>query len=976
MFIQKQHSSDYLNPLCTALMSCIDEAVIALDTGLKITVWNSAAEKIYGWKSDEVMGKEMMFVLSSRLVNGERDTAINSLRDNGSFSGEVLHKKKDRSDILIFTTLKEIRDPAGKVLGIVCVNRDLTREIAVQDKIRENSRQLLNAISNSLTPRSIFKVPGGELLYVNDAFKRLFSLSDAHEWYNKTLAELKIIGGDDNENLLSCIRSSKDTPASLNISASGNDKTIFKINICPVEWYDEKCVLADYFSGDLTTGMFKQNELLNIFSKSALPKIIFSAETGEVKYANQAYETFFGVGKDKLTVLPVSNIGVYATDKEVTFLKEPAADYGGSLTIETQVETALGKKDVLLHRETIEWQGSPCFIIRFIEITAHKKNERLKMYSGLISNLPTMISILHFEDINEPRSLRVVATNAKQPDAKRTVGMYVRDLSPDTFTNGRVDKYLEMLRNGTPADLGVIHIAPSYMSKDFYFHALAFPLSVDTICLSLEDVTEQKKKEEELGIFNAQLTEAQRMASMGTWEWDISKNTISCSDEFCNLFELQTSQHSGTVEEFINLVHPDDREFVTAKLRAVTVDKAPFEIFHRVLRADGTERIIRNRARAFADESGKLIRVFGIAQDLTDEKMAEEKFVSLLESIPESVIIVNENGKIIIANNKAESVFGIKRLKLQGKKITVLASEHFHAQFNAELKNYVQHSQDSESFEMNFCSEDNKEFPVEINFTRILNDEEMWIAVIIRDISERKNIENDLRKKTHELFRSNKQVEELNYVTSHDLQEPLRNIINYIGLFERSYKGRLDDETSRYLEYIVKSAAHMKRLIAELLEFSALGKDNNNVVVHSGIVVKEVIGEMKNHIEETGTKIIVGQLPTIIADYADMKRIFRNLISNAIKFRKDSEAAEIRINCVKSDETWIFSVADNGIGIEKRFTEKVFHIFQRLHTQEKYKGLGIGLSVCKKIVNYNGGSIWVESEPGKGSVFYFTIPVN
>jgi signal transduction histidine kinase len=245
---------------------------------------------------------------------------------------------------------------------------------------------------------------------------------------------------------------------------------------------------------------------------------------------------------------------------------------------------------------------------------------------------------------------------------------------------------------------------------------------------------------------------------------------------------------------------------------------------------------------------------------------------------------------------------------------------------------------------------------------------------LLRDYYKRLINEIKLNKYAGELENKNKELEQFAYISSHDLQEPLRNITNYVTLLEKRTKKNIDKETEHVLNVIVKSAERMKILIREILLYSRIGKNREIKKVDCNKVLSEVLEAIDLSIRENQAKIITDHLPVIDSDEIEIRQLFQNLLSNALKFKKNNIAPEIHVHCEGKDKEWWFSVNDNGIGIEIEYMNKMFHIFQRLHTEEEYPGTGIGLATCKKIVELNNGKIWLSSKLGIGSIFYFTIP--
>lgn len=240
----------------------------------------------------------------------------------------------------------------------------------------------------------------------------------------------------------------------------------------------------------------------------------------------------------------------------------------------------------------------------------------------------------------------------------------------------------------------------------------------------------------------------------------------------------------------------------------------------------------------------------------------------------------------------------------------------------------------------------------------------------------RRQVEDDLAKKAEELARSNADLEQFAYVASHDLQEPLRMVTAYTQLLGERYKGRLDESADKFIGYASEGAQRMQVLIQDLLAFSRVGrKESAPTSVDCNAVMKEVQQTLTSAIQESGAVVTCADLPAVWADHTQVAQVFQNLIGNAIKFR-GKETPAISVRAEKQDQQWLFTIADNGIGIAPEYAQNIFVVFQRLHTRTEYPGNGIGLAICKKIVERYGGKIWVESQPDRGSAFRFTIPLH
>ncbi len=247
-------------------------------------------------------------------------------------------------------------------------------------------------------------------------------------------------------------------------------------------------------------------------------------------------------------------------------------------------------------------------------------------------------------------------------------------------------------------------------------------------------------------------------------------------------------------------------------------------------------------------------------------------------------------------------------------------------------------------------------------------------VIVIRDVTAQRRASEELELKAKELARSNSELSQFAYVASHDLQEPLRMVTNYLQLLQRRYGGRLDADADEFIGYAVDGALRMQRLIHDLLAYSRVGTRGRAFeAVELGGILEKAKTNLKLALEESGAEIKSDGLPQVQGDATQLIQLFQNLLANAIKFRGD-ESPRVHVSAQQEDGEWIVEVADNGIGIDAGQADRIFLLFQRLHTRREYPGTGIGLAICKKIVERHGGRIWVESEPGQGSRFRFTLP--
>ncbi len=431
-------------------------------------------------------------------------------------------------------------------------------------------------------------------------------------------------------------------------------------------------------------------------------------------------------------------------------------------------------------------------------------------------------------------------------------------------------------------------------------------------------------------------------------------------------------------EEFARLTVADyeakeEPEEVQAHLATVrTLGHDQFATLHRTKSGEIRNVMVSNQLLTL----GYRQYLYAIFRDVTELREAQEESLfkaRLLDATSDSIFLVDGAGRVVFVNEAAYKTRGYQRQEMIGMALATLDTPEYVPLINARIQQVLEHGESI--FESAHRCKDGSVMPVEVHALSLEVKGEPMILSSIRNITERKESEETLHRYALSLERSNKELEHFAYVASHDLQEPLRKIGSFTELLAHKYQDRLDEKAGTYIGYIVDGAHRMQVLINDLLALSRVATKGKSF---SRVDCNAVLGRVEQDLEfavgESGARITKGALPLVMADDVQLGQVFQNLIGNAIKYRNRERPPDIRVAARENGNEWLFSVSDNGIGIEPRHFSRVFQLFQRLHTREEYSGTGIGLALCQKIVERHGGRIWVESTPEQGSTFFFTLP--
>jgi len=502
--------------------------------------------------------------------------------------------------------------------------------------------------------------------------------------------------------------------------------------------------------------------------------------------------------------------------------------------------------------------------------------------------------------------------------------------------------------------------------------------------LNQELETRVQERAAKLRASEARLREAQRIAHVGDWEFALASQTITWSEELFRLFECDPVQGEPEYAEHLQSYVPESRLQLEHAVQQAATLGTPYELELQFSRTHDSVRWLLARGEAVRDVDGAIVKLLGTALDITDRKQAEAQ----LSHLSNRLTLAVKSGAIAIWDwNVTENIltWDDRMYELYG-----ITPNQFTSVYDAWANSV--HPDDRPLAEAAIPSAlaGEKDYDVEFRvihpdgtirflkaYALMERDEQGELKQMVGinyDITEHKQIEQALQQLTLDLQRSNQELEQFAYVASHDLQEPLRAITSYTQLLAKRYQGQLDEKADKYIYYVVDGATRMQQLIQDLLAYSRVGKyELKQQPTDCNAVLQQVQKDLQAAIAESNAILTIDPLPTIFADTVQMMQLFQNLVGNALKYRGDAPPM-IRVSARQQSKAWVFSIQDNGIGIEPQYAERIFEIFQRLHTRREYQGTGLGLAICKKIVERHHGHLWVESQLGQGALFCFTLP--
>lgn len=488
----------------------------------------------------------------------------------------------------------------------------------------------------------------------------------------------------------------------------------------------------------------------------------------------------------------------------------------------------------------------------------------------------------------------------------------------------------------------------------------------------------------------SKLNQAQETAKIGSWDWDIASGVVWWSNEMYAIFDAHILTYKPDTESLSVFLNPDDKTHFEKSIQIITSENNVFNADFQITTLTGKKKHCNIICWAETDSADASKRVMGTVMDITERKMAEqalveseEKYRAFFDNSLDAAFYTSIDGAIISANPAAYTMLGYSPQELSTlthSNVVDTSGPHFQELMAEREKNKKVRG------ELTFIRKNGEHFPAELSSSLFMDaGSQQRVSLIIRDISARKHAEQEIKKlneqleekvirRTNQLQAANKELESFSYSVSHDLRAPLRALDGFANILLQEYSPSLDTEATRMLHIIIDNANKMGHLIDDLLAFSRLGRQQiKNEIIDMEQLFKSVCTETMTETEAANTDLSISNMPPAVGDPALIRQVCVNLVSNAVKYSSKKNRRSIQIGNLQMQGEYVYYVKDNGAGFDMAYYNKLYGVFQRLHSLKDFEGTGIGLAIVQRIVTRHGGRVWAEGAVGEGATFYFTL---
>ena len=985
----------------------IKDGILVTDMAGTIVDANEAALQLYGYyDKKDIAGRSNIELVAQkdRPRVKEQWTSILNGESPEERTQHYAILKADGTELESEFVSALMRDGNGNPVGMINISRSITTHIQ-QAEVPQESAEIFKTIFAHATEGILLEDANTKKFYMGN--------NDAYQMLGYTNDELKDIG-------LLDIYPQKDTPYVVEQFQRQSKKEIETAHDIPIKRKDGSIFYADIDSAPISLNgntytarkfrdvterkrlegeLGKSSQNLRILIESIGDMLITTDMELNIISANEAAVHALGYGnQEELKGMSVTEPIAEKDRHRVTIYmgKALAEEHKGGRVEYTIVSKDGRELDVeanieMLHDSTGETVG---LIITTRDVTERKRaqeavrasEEKLRTTIESIDDGVTMFDTFgNITDVNEA-GVRMLGYTSKEEligrpaidnIAAKDQGKVAEEMA-QAVAEGRAMRRLEYT---------LVTVDGRELEAESSSAALYDSQGNLTGFVSVaRDITQRKKIDEELAESARKFLSVIESIGDMLFITDLDLNLVNVNEVAAHLLGFDDKERLvGT--NIMGAVAERDRNRLAVDTGKALAYKPIKDILEYTLVSKyGREFDVEAKTEMLLDCAGMPAGLIITARDVTERKrmqealrISEEKLRTMFESMRDGIVLTDTKGTIVEVNDATVKMHGYTDKKqIIGRNGIELVAERDRARVMEAAVKQSKGETPKEIAEIHtLVRVDGTEFESESSRS-ILRDSAgrvIGFIAVERDVTERKHMQEQLQRTLEELKRSNTELQQFAYVASHDLQEPLRMVSSYVQLLSRRYKGKLDSNADEFIEFAVDGSNRMQIMIQALLSYSRVGtRGKPPEPTDCENILDQTMKNLQTAITEKNAEVTHDTLPTIMADGVQMVQLFQNLIGNGIKFQQEGQRPHVHISVEDTGADWMFSFRDNGIGIDPEFKERIFVIFQRLHGREKYPGTGIGLSVCKRIVERHGGTIWVESEPGKGATFKFTMP--
>ncbi|THE63622.1 PAS domain S-box protein [Salinadaptatus halalkaliphilus] len=984
------------------MIDAVEEyAIFRLDRQGRVISWNEGARRIKGYEREEILGDYVStFYTESDRAAGIPETNLERADETGSAEDAGWRVRRDGSRFWANVTITAVRDDDGTHRGYVKVTRDMTDRREREQKL-QRERDLIDRILEVSPVGIVVFDDGGDPVRCNDRSDDLLDIETSTTANgSETISDVSFDGTvfDD--------RGRRLTPSAYPVrqTIETGEPTLDRVlridrSDGSQQWLVTSAVsIEDDDQGDRTVAIVE--DVTPIKRREVELESELEATVNRITDAFYALDddwTFTYVNDRARALIDVEDQGLLGENIWDVF------EWGADSKLREEYERAMETQDAtsfeLYYPAPLEtwfdihaYPSETGLSVYFRDISERKERDRELLESErrhrtLAEYFPNGIVTLFDHDLEY--TLAAGQGFDRIPvDPDDLEGETVRDAWP-AETADVLEPALESALDGSEETIEL-----EYAEQEWQIRSVPITDEQGAIFAGMtmaQDITEQKERERYLEDAKSQLEAATEAGAVGTWEWHVDSDTFVADRSFAKTFGIdpETAREGVPIDRLLSSIHEDDRARVEAQIEDAVDSCGEYESEYRVRNGDGELRWVVARGHVECDDDSESVTFPGALTDITERKRAEialeesrKQLETLFDVLPIGVVVANQDGEVTKANNTATEIWG---------------GEYFHSGSVSPYERQTGVWADSgepvapeewtlaQVLEGSAVTDPNVyEIETADGDRRIIMEHGMPIVdgdgavsravVTMTEITERREYQRRLEQTIDQVEASNERLEHFAYAASHDLQEPLRMVSSYLQLIENRYGDELDADGQEFLEFAVDGADRMREMIDGLLAYSRVETQGEPFEpTDLERVIGDVLDDLQVQIRETGAEVTTESLPTVDGDSNQLRQLFQNLLSNALEYSGD-EPPRVHIDAERNGSQWTIAVEDEGIGIDPADQDRIFEVFQRLHSRDSYTGTGIGLALCQRIAERHGGTVRVESTPGEGSTFLVSLP--